>query len=202
MPTAKRAFAALPGSVRESYFRGDSACWDRALVNWLRDFQSPWRPGSPWRSSAPHNAARWLGPNPDSPAPKHATAHSRGEYNSPGPPATRLGFARGTPGRETRTGTCVPPPDSVTRAPASRPGRHPPADVRRPPNIPRPARAGRGWRGGTAASGGREPAGAESCFSREYPGIFDRIAGHRPGFTINKSIIVRYLQCMPLLCAC
>lgn len=37
LPTAKRAFAALPGSVRELYFRGDSACWERELVKWLRD---------------------------------------------------------------------------------------------------------------------------------------------------------------------
>lgn len=39
--TAQRAFAALPGSVREFYFRGDSACWDRQLVNWLRDERRP-----------------------------------------------------------------------------------------------------------------------------------------------------------------
>jgi hypothetical protein len=37
LPTARRAFAAPPGSVREYYFRGDSACWDRALVKWLRE---------------------------------------------------------------------------------------------------------------------------------------------------------------------
>jgi len=35
--TAQRAFAPLPGSVREFSFRGDAACWDRELVNWLRD---------------------------------------------------------------------------------------------------------------------------------------------------------------------
>jgi hypothetical protein len=37
LPTTQRAFAALPESVVEFYFRGDSGCWDRALVNWLRD---------------------------------------------------------------------------------------------------------------------------------------------------------------------
>jgi len=37
LPTAKRAFAALPGRVKELYFRGDSACWERELVKWLRD---------------------------------------------------------------------------------------------------------------------------------------------------------------------
>lgn len=36
LPTAKRAFAALPESVVEFYFRGDAACWDRELVSWLR----------------------------------------------------------------------------------------------------------------------------------------------------------------------
>ncbi len=37
LPTVQRAFAALPGGVREFYFRGDAACRGRALVNWLRD---------------------------------------------------------------------------------------------------------------------------------------------------------------------
>ena len=31
------AFAALPPTVTERYFRGDSACHERALLNWLRD---------------------------------------------------------------------------------------------------------------------------------------------------------------------
>lgn len=35
----KRAFQALPATVKEFYFRGDSACWERELVNWLRDEQ-------------------------------------------------------------------------------------------------------------------------------------------------------------------
>ncbi|MGC9973299.1 MAG: IS1380 family transposase [Bryobacteraceae bacterium] len=37
LPTAKRAFRALPESVTEFYFRGGSGCWDRELLNWLRD---------------------------------------------------------------------------------------------------------------------------------------------------------------------
>jgi hypothetical protein len=36
---AQRAYQALPETVNEFYFRGDSACWDRALVRWLRDEQ-------------------------------------------------------------------------------------------------------------------------------------------------------------------
>lgn len=34
---AQRAFAALPGSITERYFRGDSACDEEELVSWLRD---------------------------------------------------------------------------------------------------------------------------------------------------------------------
>jgi hypothetical protein len=34
---ARRAFAALPPTVQEYYFRGDSACWEKELLNWLRD---------------------------------------------------------------------------------------------------------------------------------------------------------------------
>lgn len=41
LSTTKRAFAALPETVTEYYFRGDSACWDRALLGWLRDEQRP-----------------------------------------------------------------------------------------------------------------------------------------------------------------
>lgn len=47
LSTTRRAFAALPGSVEEYYFRGDSACWDRALLSWLRDEQR--REGPPGR---------------------------------------------------------------------------------------------------------------------------------------------------------
>jgi hypothetical protein len=34
---AKRAFAALPGTIQERYFRGDSACDEEELLSWLRD---------------------------------------------------------------------------------------------------------------------------------------------------------------------
>jgi hypothetical protein len=34
---AKRALRALPPTVKEYYFRGDSACHENELVNWLRD---------------------------------------------------------------------------------------------------------------------------------------------------------------------
>jgi hypothetical protein len=34
---ARRAFQALPTTVSEFYFRGDSACWEKELLNWLRD---------------------------------------------------------------------------------------------------------------------------------------------------------------------
>jgi hypothetical protein len=34
---AKKAFAALPGTVNTYYYRGDSACHEANLVNWLRD---------------------------------------------------------------------------------------------------------------------------------------------------------------------
>jgi hypothetical protein len=34
---AKRAFAALPGPMEALYFRGDSACHESELVNWLRN---------------------------------------------------------------------------------------------------------------------------------------------------------------------
>jgi hypothetical protein len=33
----KRAFAALPETVQECYFRGDSACYDQQLLKWLRN---------------------------------------------------------------------------------------------------------------------------------------------------------------------
>jgi hypothetical protein len=37
LAVAQRAFQALPPTVNEFYFRGDSGCWERGLVNWLRD---------------------------------------------------------------------------------------------------------------------------------------------------------------------
>jgi hypothetical protein len=41
LEVAQGAFAALPSTVREYYYRGDSACHESALVNWLRDEQRP-----------------------------------------------------------------------------------------------------------------------------------------------------------------
>src|ERR1019366_7701709 len=41
---AQAAFGALPGTVGEYYYRGDSACHESGLVNWLRDEQ---RAGGP-----------------------------------------------------------------------------------------------------------------------------------------------------------
>ena len=37
LTVAKAAFAALPGTVKKYYYRGDSACHESGLVNWLRD---------------------------------------------------------------------------------------------------------------------------------------------------------------------
>ena len=39
LAVAQRAFQALPETVGEYFFRGDAACWDRELVNWLGDEQ-------------------------------------------------------------------------------------------------------------------------------------------------------------------
>jgi hypothetical protein len=36
-PVAARAFAALPETVQEFYFRGDSACYEKDLIGWLRN---------------------------------------------------------------------------------------------------------------------------------------------------------------------
>jgi Transposase DDE domain group 1 len=44
LPVAKRAFQALPETVREFYFRGDSACEEDGLLTWLRNEQ---REGGP-----------------------------------------------------------------------------------------------------------------------------------------------------------
>jgi hypothetical protein len=38
---AQRAFAALPDTVREYSFRGDSACEEEGLLTWLRNQQRP-----------------------------------------------------------------------------------------------------------------------------------------------------------------
>src|SRR5438128_4039237 len=37
LAVAKAAFLALPGTVKERYFRGDSACHEHELMDWLRD---------------------------------------------------------------------------------------------------------------------------------------------------------------------
>jgi hypothetical protein len=37
LPVAREAFAALPASVEERYFRGDSACYQQELLRWLRN---------------------------------------------------------------------------------------------------------------------------------------------------------------------
>ncbi|MGD0223661.1 MAG: transposase [Terriglobia bacterium] len=39
LAVARRAFAAVPSTVSELYFRGDSACHESDLVNWLRNEQ-------------------------------------------------------------------------------------------------------------------------------------------------------------------
>jgi len=39
LPVTKQAFAALPDSVEERYFRGDSACYQQELLRWLRNRQ-------------------------------------------------------------------------------------------------------------------------------------------------------------------
>jgi hypothetical protein len=47
LAVAQRAFAARHGTVKELYFRGDSACHESALVNWLRDEQREGGPRGP-----------------------------------------------------------------------------------------------------------------------------------------------------------
>jgi hypothetical protein len=37
LTAARRAFQSLPATVQEYYFRGDSACWEKELLKWLRD---------------------------------------------------------------------------------------------------------------------------------------------------------------------
>lgn len=44
LSVARAAYAALPAGVKELYFRGDSACHEHGLLNWLRDEQ---RAGGP-----------------------------------------------------------------------------------------------------------------------------------------------------------
>jgi hypothetical protein len=42
---AKLAFAALPETVRQRYFRGDSACHENGLLDWLKDPEREKEPG-------------------------------------------------------------------------------------------------------------------------------------------------------------
>lgn len=44
LPVAQAAFAALPLTIQEYYYRGDSACHEHALLSWLRN---PVRPAGP-----------------------------------------------------------------------------------------------------------------------------------------------------------
>jgi hypothetical protein len=41
LEVAQRAFRAVPSTVKEFYFRGDSACHEAGLVNWLRNEHRP-----------------------------------------------------------------------------------------------------------------------------------------------------------------
>src|SRR4051794_7512456 len=41
LPVAKAAFVSVPSTVNEYYFRGDSACHEHELIDWLRDEQRP-----------------------------------------------------------------------------------------------------------------------------------------------------------------
>ena len=45
LPCAKLAFAALPETVRARYFRGDSACHENELLDWLKDPEREKEPG-------------------------------------------------------------------------------------------------------------------------------------------------------------
>lgn len=44
LPVAQAAFAALPATIQEFFYRGDSACHKHDLLSWLRD---PTRPNGP-----------------------------------------------------------------------------------------------------------------------------------------------------------
>jgi hypothetical protein len=44
---ARRAFEPLPPAVKEYYFRGDSACWEKGLLRWLRDEKRAGGPAGP-----------------------------------------------------------------------------------------------------------------------------------------------------------
>ena len=47
LEVARRAFRALPESVNEYYFRGDSACYEKQLLGWLRNEQREGGPAGP-----------------------------------------------------------------------------------------------------------------------------------------------------------
>jgi hypothetical protein len=47
LPCAQAAFAALPATVRQRYFRGDSACHNNELLEWLRHADRAKEPGGP-----------------------------------------------------------------------------------------------------------------------------------------------------------
>lgn len=44
---ARRAVESLPPTVKEYYFRGDSACWEKELLRWLRDEKRADGPAGP-----------------------------------------------------------------------------------------------------------------------------------------------------------
>ena len=41
LAVARKAFAALPETVKTYYYRGDSACHESSLMNWLRNGERP-----------------------------------------------------------------------------------------------------------------------------------------------------------------
>jgi len=47
LAVAQRAYQALPESVSEYYFRGDSACYEKQLLSWLRNEQREQGPSGP-----------------------------------------------------------------------------------------------------------------------------------------------------------
>lgn len=49
LAVARRAFEALPETVSEYYFRGDSACYEKQLLDWLRDDMREEGPKGPIR---------------------------------------------------------------------------------------------------------------------------------------------------------
>jgi hypothetical protein len=47
LAVARRAFETLPATVEEYYFRGDTACYENDLLDWLRDEERPAGPQGP-----------------------------------------------------------------------------------------------------------------------------------------------------------